>query len=91
MKAPTNQRQHLIEIVSTLPEETLTELANFVDYLAYKSTQCRKTENNSSAFLLSIAGLGTSTETNISERDEEILQSEVDPIRGWSLRSDDLT
>jgi hypothetical protein len=39
MKAPTNQRQHLIEIVSTLLEETLTELANFVDYLAYKLNQ----------------------------------------------------
>lgn len=88
MKTQAIERQQLIEIISTLPEEALTELANFVDYLAYKSAQNQKTGNDSSAFLLSIAGLGTSTETNISERDEEILQREVDPIRGWNLKLD---
>jgi hypothetical protein len=38
---------------------------------------------------LSIAGLGASNEENISERDEEILESEVNPIRGWSLHPDE--
>jgi hypothetical protein len=36
-------------------------------------------------FLLSIAGQGESGESDISERDEEILASEVDPIRGWGV------
>jgi predicted transcriptional regulator len=35
------------------------------------------------SFLLSIAGQGHSGETDISERDEEILAAEIDPIRGW--------
>ncbi len=34
-------------------------------------------------FLLSIAGQGHSGETDISERDEEILAVEIDPVRGW--------
>jgi predicted transcriptional regulator len=36
-------------------------------------------------FLMSIAGQGSSNEDDVSERDEEILESEVDPIRGWRL------
>lgn len=34
-------------------------------------------------FLLSIAGQGHSGETDISERDEAILASEIDSVRGW--------
>ncbi len=34
-------------------------------------------------FLRSIAGQARSGEHDISSRDEEILASEVDPIRGW--------
>lgn len=44
----------------------------------------------SSDFLLSIAGLGTSAENDLSERDEEILRNEVDPVGGWSLKPDNL-
>lgn len=36
-------------------------------------------------FLYAIAGIGSSDEDDVSERDEEILESEVDPIRGWRL------
>ena len=39
---------------------------------------------NASAFLLSIAKLGKSGQEDTAERDEEILASEIDPIRGWS-------
>jgi len=39
-----------------------------------------------SAFLLSIAKLGSSGQGDIAERDEEILSSEIDPIRGWTLK-----
>jgi hypothetical protein len=41
--------------------------------------------SESRSFLLSIVGLGSSQERDISERDEEILSSEIDPIRGWDL------
>jgi hypothetical protein len=88
MHAPTIERQKLIEVINTLPDEALIELVSFVDYLRYKSTKATESKNEGSAFLLSIAGLGTSTENDISERDEEILRSEVDPVSGWSLRSD---
>ena len=37
------------------------------------------------SFLLAIAGLGSSKEGDISERDEEFLSGEIDPLRGWSL------
>ena len=86
-----SDRQHLIEVINTLPDEALIELASFVDYLRYKSIKRAEADNGGSAFLLSIAALGTSAEIDTSERDEEILRSEVDPVRGWSLRSDNPT
>jgi hypothetical protein len=36
-------------------------------------------------FLMSIAGQGHSGENDVSERDEEILALEIDPIRGWHV------
>jgi len=36
------------------------------------------------AFLLSIAGLGTSGQADVSERAEDILAAEIDPQQGWS-------
>ena len=43
------------------------------------------------SFLRSIAGQGASTETDVSQRDEEILASEIDPIRGWAVQRDNET
>lgn len=40
-------------------------------------------------FLLSIAGIGQAEE-DLSERDEEILASEIDPIRGWGFDNEAL-
>lgn len=51
-------------------------------------TEQKVEENSGSAFLLSIAGIGTSVEDDLSERDEEILANEIDPIQGWSLKPD---
>ena len=39
---------------------------------------------HTSSFLLSIAKLGRSDRGDIAERDEDILTSEIDPIRGWT-------
>ncbi|MBE9116412.1 hypothetical protein IQ249_10925 [Lusitaniella coriacea LEGE 07157] len=76
MNTKTTQRQHIIGAIDALPDECLVELASFLDYLRYKSTE-QQQDRSSQNFLLSIAGLGTSAEQNISERDEEILASEI--------------
>ena len=87
-------RQQLRKAINELPNEVLPELASFIDYLRFKGATSVKAadadtpENSGSAFLLSIAGLGAADEDDISERDEEILTNEIDPIRGWGLRQD---
>ncbi|BAZ53339.1 hypothetical protein NIES4103_60130 [Nostoc sp. NIES-4103] len=86
MDGTTVERQKLIEAVSTLPDEALPELASFVDYLRYKSDHLRQPDSNASGFLLAIAGLGNSGQNDVSERDEEILRNEIDPVYGWNLK-----
>jgi predicted transcriptional regulator len=39
-------------------------------------------------FLLSVAGIGRSGQSNVATDAEEILAAEIDPKRGWSLRRD---
>lgn len=41
------------------------------------------------SFLLSLAGMGSSGQRDISERDEEILAAEAHPIFGWSIKPHD--
>ncbi|MCY7392897.1 MAG: DUF2281 domain-containing protein [Leptolyngbyaceae cyanobacterium CAN_BIN12] len=84
----TTNREQIIESIKTLPEESLMELTNFVDYLRHKATE-KQPSKSSANFLLSVASLGNSAEKDISERDEEILANEVDPIRGWGLPLDE--
>jgi hypothetical protein len=88
MKTSTEKRQQIVKEINTLPEDSLSELTSFIQYLHYKSLQ-KKPEKPKANFLLSVAGLGTSAETDVSERDEEILASEVNPIRGWSLHQNE--
>jgi hypothetical protein len=86
MNETTLERQKLIEAVSTLPDEALLELASFLDYLRYKSSQRRDLDRSGASFLVAIAGLGNSGQQDVSERDEEILRNEIDPIYGWNLK-----
>ena len=86
MNSGTPTREQLSQAIDELPSETLPELANFTEYLRFKVTSFEyplKTEAKSNQFLMSIAGLGESEETDLSERDEEILASEIDSIRGF--------
>ncbi|MCL6435162.1 MAG: hypothetical protein K6T90_13290 [Leptolyngbyaceae cyanobacterium HOT.MB2.61] len=83
------ERQKLIEAVNTLPDEALLELASFLDYLRYKSIQRRDPDNNAANFLVAVAGLGNSGQHDVSDRDEEILDSEIDPVYGWSRKLSD--
>jgi len=43
------------------------------------------TQKSGVSFLLAVAGQGQSGEKDVSERDEEILAQEIDPIRGWHV------
>jgi hypothetical protein len=61
------ERQALIEVVNTLPDEALVELASFLDYLRYKADQDRASTIPERNFLLAIAGLGSSGQQGISE------------------------
>lgn len=88
MDALAENRAQLIESIKTLPEESLVELNKFANHLKSKSTENAQQKKGNS-FLLSIAGIGESEETDVSERDEEILAQEIDPIRGWSSRIDE--
>lgn len=89
MDGSTVERQKLIEAVSALPDEVLFELASFLDYLRYKSTQRRNASQDAPNFLAAVAGLGSSGQPDISERDEEILRHEIDSVYGWNLKPND--
>lgn len=86
MDRSTVERQQILEAIRDLPEETLSELASFLDYLRYKSTQRREVNNQSANFLVAVAGLGSSGQQDVSDRDEEILRNEIDPVYGWSSK-----
>jgi len=88
MNTLTPTRQQIIEVIDNLPDDAFSELISFIGYLRYKAVET-KTEPPHNSFLLSIVGLGASTEKDISERDEEILANEVNPIRGWSIHADE--
>ena len=87
MNSPT--RQQLSQAIDELPSEVLPELANFIEYLRFKATTSSiNNEQEGGNFLMAISGLGESDETDLSERDEEILAQEIDPIRGFSHQRD---
>ncbi len=84
MNVTTPTRQEIAQFINEIQDDLLPELANFLEYLRFKNEQLTRdkpaTENN---FLIMIAGLGESEETDLSERDEEILAQENDPIYGF--------
>ncbi|WP_088894243.1 hypothetical protein [Leptolyngbya ohadii] len=86
MSETTAERQNLIEVVNALLDEALVELANFLDYLRYKTAQGKELNASQQNFLLSLAGLGKSEQQDVSESDEAILRTEIDPVYGWSNR-----
>ena len=89
MNSLTPSRGQLIDSVRKLPVEALPELASFLNYLQFKAESPVQPQKpaplaSGSEFLLSIVGIGIA-EADLSERDEEILTEEIDPIRGWSF------
>ena len=87
MAKTTVERQNLIESVRTLPEDVLIELTNFVEYLCYKAVQPQNPAPPQQNFLLTVAGIGQSGQSDISDSDEAILRNEVHPIEGWPNQS----
>ena len=83
MSTPTQTQEQLIESIKALPQASLAELGSFINYLKFKEAEL-KPKTSGKDFLLSIAGIGESGETDISERVEEILAQEIDPIKGWT-------
>ena len=66
MNTLTPTRQQIIEVIDNLPEDAFSELVSFIGYLRYKAIET-KTAQPHNSFLLSIAGLGASTEKVSSE------------------------
>jgi len=87
-------RQELWQTIDELPAEVMPELSSFLAYLRFKTGLAplpapAEDETDHSAFLLSLVGIGACAETDLSERDEEILAAEIDPQRGWALLRED--
>jgi hypothetical protein len=90
MHVDTFTRQEVWRTIDELPAEVMPELSSFLAYLRFKTglaplpdPTAESTEP--STFLLSLVGIGACDETDLSERDEEILATEIDPRRGWTL------
>ena len=88
MNTITPTRRQLIDAINRLPSDVLPELANYLTYLQFKVESPPQSEQPGSKFLLSIAGIGKAEE-DLSERDEEILVGEIDPVRGWGFDNED--
>jgi len=71
---------HRIEQLAEQEKRTPSEIVADALQL-YRAQQKQKTPGV--AFLLSIAGQGQSNQDDVSSRDEDILASEIDPVRGW--------
>jgi hypothetical protein len=76
---------HNIEELADKEKRTSSEIV--ADALQLYKAQMHEAQKKLSdiEFLYAIAGIGTSEEDDVSERDEEILAAEVDPIRGWHV------
>lgn len=76
------QIEQVAEKEQRTPEQIIREAVHL--YTSY----IQKTSSGS--FLLAIAGIGRSGQGDIASRAEEILASEIDSQRGWSLNEDEV-
>ncbi|WP_017326426.1 hypothetical protein [Synechococcus sp. PCC 7336] len=79
-------RQDIIQAIESLPNEALPELTSFVEQLHLRTEPTHLPKTSSLSSLLALAGLGASGQTDISETEEGILATEIDPLRGWTLK-----
>lgn len=77
----------LAEAIASLDLEEMRQLQAMVEQkICEKEASYENYRKSGTDFLRSIAGIGSSDAEDISERDEEILQAEIDPIHGWSIK-----
>jgi predicted transcriptional regulator len=77
---------HRIEELAAREQRTPSEIVAAA--LELYELQPRKSQSRKMSgieFLSAIAGMGTSAESDVSERDEEILAAGIDPVRGWAV------
>ncbi len=76
MNATIYKRQKLSRAIDELPDEVLPELSEFIHYLQYKTAvphpEIVAEPSPGSAFLLAIADIGETDETDLSERHGEV-------------------
>lgn len=76
MNATIYKRQKLSQAIDELPDEVLPELSEFIHYLQFKTAvpdpQKIAEPSPGSAFLLAIAGIGETDETDLVKRDGEV-------------------
>ncbi|MDP5016598.1 hypothetical protein FJR11_04455 [Anabaena sp. UHCC 0187] len=77
--------QQLSQAINELPLAALPELADFIEDLRFKlnlTSAAINNEQKESNFLLSISGIGESSELYLSDKDAENLAPEIEPARG---------
>ena len=77
--------EQLSQAINELPLAALPELADFIESLLFNLNLTPAAINNEpeeSNFLLSISGIGESSEPNLSDKDTENGELEIDPTRG---------
>lgn len=77
----------LAEAIASLDLEEMRQLQTIIEQkLSNQEASSENHRKSGTEFLMSIANLGSSNVGDISERDEEILRDEIDPIHGWSIK-----
>lgn len=75
------------DVVSLAPMKTVICREEEITAVRKVEVQRREPNNNAANFLVAVAGLGNSGQQDVSERDEEILRNEINPVYGWNLKS----
>ncbi len=75
------------DAVSLAPIQTVIRREGEITCVRKVEVQGREPKGNAANFLVAVAGLGNSGQQDVSERDEEILRNEINPVCGWNLKS----
>jgi hypothetical protein len=85
MNSVSLTHEQLSQVINELPLAALPELADFIERLRLQFNLTSAAINNEpeeSNFLLSISGIGESSEPDLSDKDAENLAPKIEPTRG---------
>jgi len=85
MNSVSLTHEQLSQAINELPLAALPELADFIESLRLQFNLTSAAINNEleeSNFLLSISGIGESSESDLSNKDAENLAPKIEPTRG---------